>query len=151
MKAYQTITLKQIIVLLVVIIVSYGCGRSQEEITHPQLQLRNGVWYKIDTETPYTGRVVSKHPNGQKQFEWTFKDGKKEGTGTWWHENGQKLSEVAYKDGKQEGTFTAWHENGQKQNECTYKEGKREGPYTWWHENGRRNRRGPSKMANKKA
>ena len=133
-KAYPTITLKQIVILLVMIIVSYGCGQSQEEINSILAEERNGVWYKINSETPYTGRMVTKYPNGQKQHECTYKDGKQEGTGTWWHSNGQKLAEHTYKDGKLEGTLTEWHENGQKKQEVTYKDGKREG--TSWDKDG---------------
>ena len=89
-KAYQTIqdvTLKRIIILLVMIFVSYGYGQSQEEINQSQLQERSGqsqeeikasqlqertgVWYKINSETPYTGLVFVKYPNGQKQVEFT--------------------------------------------------------------------------------
>ena len=125
-KAYQTISLKQIIVLLVMIIVSYGC-----DVRQSQLQERNGLFYKINSETPYTGRMVAKYPNGQKQHECTYKDGKQEGTGTWWHSNGQKLAEHTYKDGKLEGTLTEWHENGQKKQEVTYKDGKPINKKSW--------------------
>ena len=114
MKTYKAITLKQIIVLLVMIIVSYGCGRSQENI---QLVERNGLFYEINSEVPYTGRVVGEE-------EGTWKDGKREGTHTWWHENGQKKREGEYIDGKPEGTYTSWHENGQKKEEGTNKDGK---------------------------
>ena len=137
MKAYQTITLKQIIILLVMIIVSYGCGRAQEEIDKSQLQERTGVWYKIDTEIPYTGRVFAKYPNGQK-MECTYKDGKFEGTYTLWYRTGRKRSERTWKDGKEEGTATSWHRNGQKQSERTFKDGVPEGPVTTWYENGQK-------------
>jgi antitoxin component YwqK of YwqJK toxin-antitoxin module len=122
MKAYQTITLKQIIVLLVMIIVSYGCGRSQKEITTLQLQERNGLFYKENSETPYTGLLVEYYPNGQKEKEGTYKDGKPEGPATSWYESGQKQMEGTYKDGKRDGLST-WYENGQKKREGTYKDG----------------------------
>jgi antitoxin component YwqK of YwqJK toxin-antitoxin module len=92
MKAYQTITLKQIIVLLVMIIVSYGCGVRQS-----QLQERNGLFYKINSETPYSGRMVDTYPNGQKKKECTYKAGKIEGAVTAWYENGKRKGSVPTK------------------------------------------------------
>ena len=112
MKTYKTITLKQIIVLLAIIFVSYGCGRSQEEIASSQLQNRNGIYYRMGSETPYTGRVVVKYSNGHKWEESTYKDGMLNGPYTKWRENGQKSSEWTYKDGKVEGTVTEWDNNG---------------------------------------
>jgi len=131
----QYITLKQIIVLLVMIIVSYGCGRSQENI---QLVERNGLFYEINSEVPYTGRVVGEE-------EGTWKDGKREGTHTWWHENGQKKREGEYIDGKPEGTYTSWHENGQKEAEVNCKNGNLDGPFTAWYENGQKKEEGTNK------
>ena len=40
-----------------------------------------------------------------------------------WHENGQKKFETTHKDGKKDGLETAWYENGQKQREENYKDG----------------------------
>ena len=97
-----------------------------------------GVMYEGDSETPFTGIVVAKYRNGQKWFELTCKDGKREGPATWWHPNGQKRSETPYKDGRSEGLSTSWYVNGQKQSEVTYKNGKEEGLVTKWHENGQK-------------
>ena len=41
-----------------------------------------------------------RNENGQKQFEATFKEGKRDGLWTTWHENGQKWEEETYKNGK---------------------------------------------------
>ena len=81
---------------------------------------RDGLMYEGDSETPFTGTAVSKHENGQKSFEGTYKDGRVEGLHTMWHANGQKKSEVTIKDGKVEGLVTEWHANGQKAAESTW-------------------------------
>ena len=86
-----------------------GCGKT---VDASKLVERDGLMYEGDSETPFTGTVVSKH------------------------ENGQNWSEVIYEDGKQEGPFTAWHENGKKWQEATYKDGKREGLETEWDKEG---------------
>jgi len=51
------------------------------------------------------------HPNGQKEFESTFRDGQRESLSTRWYENGQKSSEGTYLNGTRT-SGTEWDENG---------------------------------------
>ncbi len=78
------------------------------------------------------------YPNGQKESEGHYKNGKQEGLWTYWRENGQKSREYHFKDGKPEGIQTEWHENGQKLGEGNFKNGKLDGLRTWWDENGQK-------------
>ena len=72
---------------------------------------RDGLFYEVNSETPFTGAAVSKYENGRKAYEGTLKDGKLDGPGNWWHENGQKKGEVINKDGEiVSGTW--WDEEG---------------------------------------
>ena len=87
-KIRKYVALKQIIVLLAIIFVSFGCWDGKRE-------------------GPYT----EWHENGQKMREATYKDGKREGPSTWWYENGQKMREATYKDGKQVST-KKWDKEG---------------------------------------
>ena len=112
-----------------------GCGKT---VDGSKVVVRDGLVYEINSETPFTGDVVSKYENGQKEAEGTFKDGKAEGLATWWAENGQKRGEGTWKDGKLEGLLTQWHENWQKRQEGTYKDGKPEGLLTRWRKNGQK-------------
>ena len=86
-----------IFILLVFTSFLYGCTQVVET---SQLQVRDRLYYKINSETPYTGRVVDKYTNGQKRVEGTYKDGKREGLNTKWYENGQKKEELTFKDGR---------------------------------------------------
>ncbi len=79
-----------------------------------KLQSRNGIFYEINTETPFTGKVISKYPNGQKSIEANIKNGKYSGKFITWYINGQKKSVKIYKDGKLESTPDYWDENGKK-------------------------------------
>ena len=116
-----------------------------QTVDFSKLVERDGLMYEGDSETPFTGGVVAKHENGQKQMEGTFEDGKPEGLATSWHENGQKRSEVTHKDGKPEGLMTGWYDTGQKSLEVTFKDGKPEGLATSWHENGQKEMEGTFK------
>ena len=94
-------------------------NKPQAKIDEPPVQTvdfsklveRDGLMYEGDSETPFTGVMVSKHENGQKRSEVNMKDGKPEGLVTQWHENGQKLSEATYKDGKVVSE-TKWDKEG---------------------------------------
>ena len=65
-----------------------GCGGKTVDAS--KLVERDGLMYEGDSETPFTGGVVAKHENGQKESEGTYKDGKEDGPATRWYENGQK-------------------------------------------------------------
>ena len=88
--------------------------------------------YLHDEDTPFTGKVVDFHDEGQKKCEDNYKDGKEHGLETRWHINGQKKLETNWKDGKEHGLETRWHINGQKQVETNWKEGKKDGTEIWF-------------------
>ena len=115
-----------------------GCGGKTVDVS--KMVTRGGLRYEVNSETPFTGVTVSKHDNGKKMGERTYKDGKREGLTTMWYETGQKSEEVTYKDGEQEGLSTFWYVNGQKETEGTWKDGKEEGLHTFWYENGQKRR-----------
>ena len=75
-------------------------------------------WYEngkkfIEYREVETGNRTSfsYHPNGQKEGETTFKDGKEDGLHTEWHENGQKAYEGTFKDGENISK-KCWDEDG---------------------------------------
>ena len=102
-----------------------------EGVNLDKLEERESIWYLKDSETPYTGKVYSLHPNGQKSSKATFKDGKRDGPLTAWHENGQKSAELTFKDGELDGLLTEWHPNGQKRSEGNFKDGKEISSKLW--------------------
>ena len=112
--------------LLVMGIVGCGGGDdaptpndSQAKVDEPPVQTvdasklvkRGGLFYEGDSETPFTGVAVTKHENGQKELEATFKDGKDDGLSTMWRENGKKKAEATFMDGKVVSE-TKWDEEG---------------------------------------
>jgi len=134
-----------------------GCGENPEAETKPEepvaetkpkpegvkkeeLEFREGVVYLKGSDTPYTGKVYSLHPNGQKEGEINFKNGKGDGLQVSWHENGQKRGEGNFKNGEEDGLIVKWYENGQKAAEANFKDGKLDGLYLEWHENGQKER-----------
>ena len=70
-----------------------------EGVNAEELEERESIWYLKDSETPYSGKVYALHPNGQKDYEINYKDGKRDGPSVIWHKNGQKKGEANFKDG----------------------------------------------------
>lgn len=78
---------------------------------------------------------TSHYPNGQKEAQGKFKDGKMDGTWTTWYENGQKQTEEVYAENLLQSR-KRWHENGRIKEETYYKNGKLDGKKTIWDEQG---------------
>ena len=109
-----------------------------EGVNSEELEYREGFYYLLDSDTPYTGNSFTLWKNGQKQVEGNYKDGKPDGLWLKWHKNGQKRSEENWKDGKPNGLWVNWHENGQKGGQVNLKDGKQDGLRQAWHENGQK-------------
>ena len=74
-----------------------------------QLEERDGVQYLEGKR--FTGVVVWKSDNGQKKWERTFKEGKRDGLQTSWYDNGQKKWEGTFKEGEKISD-KRWNEDG---------------------------------------
>ena len=83
-------------------------------------------------------QVVKTYENGQKWSEGNFKDGKVDGSFTFWYENGKKSSEKHYKNNKRDGKWTSWYDNGQKSSERFYNNDKIEGIENYWYKKGQK-------------
>ena len=82
--------------------------------------------------------VLKTYDTGEKWYEGSFKDGKVDGSYTFWYKNGQKSYEENYKDGLRDGKFTGWYESGEKSSEKYYKNNKRDGKWISFFENGQK-------------
>lgn len=65
-----------------------------DTLSTAELQRRNGLLYKIDTDEPFTGIHADKWPNGQKKSAHHIADGKEYGTSLTWNENSQITEQV---------------------------------------------------------
>ena len=108
-----------------------------DKVINPsELQNRNGVFYAVNAESPFTGKIVKRYEDGGKQVEINYKDGKVEGSHIKWYDNGEKQGEANYENNRREGLTTLWYKNGQKSHEGNYKNGKKDGVFIKWFENG---------------
>jgi len=145
------------------ILLFLGC--SEERVINV-VQERDGLFYAVNEEQPFTGKLVvySDSSKKNKQEEAFFHDGIRIGIKTTWASDGErKLREIEYKNGlksrytrwlgngknngrKDEAYYEngelermiGWYPNGQKRTEALYQDGEPHGLSTGWHENGRR-------------
>ena len=125
--------------LVVTFIFALSCSESGREIDAEKLQKRgDGIYYAINEEEPYSGKVVEFYDRGRKKSEQTFKNGKFHGLTTTWDFHGQKKSEVGYENGMKSGPYRIWYGKGQLEVEGTYKDGKEDGKWVFWYFGGQR-------------
>jgi antitoxin component YwqK of YwqJK toxin-antitoxin module len=80
--------MKNTILILISLLFLTGVSEGKEVSS---LQDRGGVKYEINSEKPFTGRLVKKYENGQKG---------EEGFWTYWDEEGNVTKTERYKDGE---------------------------------------------------
>ena len=134
----------------------------QERLMWEDLVDKKGIKYAVGSKKPYTGRVFDNYKNKGRKLTGSFKNGKMNGSWTFWKEdgkidreeayllgekngewtlyddNGKKLKSERYSKGKKTGSSSLYHPNGQKSKEETYVNDKREGKWTSWYSNGKR-------------
>jgi len=104
--------LMKILLLITIAILSVGCGENEQVVDFDLLEEREGIRYLKDSETPYTGKVISLYENGQKEHETNFKNGEVDGLSVYWYGNGQKKHEANYRDGEKISE-NHWNEEGE--------------------------------------
>ena len=112
---------------IIISLLILSVGLSQQIITTQSYKngnVKSITYHKKTRDGIQKVKEEGYHEKGQKEFEGSYKDGKKEGLWTYWNENGQKKYEWNYKDGEEDGLKIYWYENGQKWYEGTYKDGK---------------------------
>jgi hypothetical protein len=72
---------------------------------------------------PWAGVFINRYPNGQKKKELRYRDGKMDGTCTFWYSNGVKSKQSQWKNGKHEGLWITWDESGRVTDRVVYRNG----------------------------
>ena len=108
------------ITLLAMLIAIGGCSK---EVPKDQLVERGGVYYEINSSTPFSGTTLWYHNNGQLRQEANYKDGKPDGLVTVYFENGQLRYKTEFTDGELDGLYEVYTMNGQLVDKRTYKDG----------------------------
>lgn len=82
------------------------------KIESVNLRYREGLYFKEEETTPYSGFVVKAYPSGRPLYERSYKDGKKHGPTIEWFSSGQKKYEMYYEENKRTGIWSYWDAQG---------------------------------------
>jgi uncharacterized protein len=113
--------MKRTLFFLGILLIIFAC--SSEKMNFSKLQDRNGLYYLVNEEKPYSGEVIS-YANGKTEFEGQVEKGLREGLWVYYYPSGQKKMEGSYREGLKDGNWTSWLENGQQEKVEVYKYGK---------------------------
>ncbi len=88
-----------------------------EEINSTQLEFAEGIAYRKDHQgkIPFSGVVVNYYPNGQKQNQIFYRDGRRHGKETSWYLDGELEYLVRYKEGQLQAQGSSWYAKNQDQ------------------------------------
>jgi len=109
---------------------------NQPIISIDSIKIINNIYYIVNTNQIYSGRVIDQWQNGNKKTEIRIKSGLKHGSSKEWYENGHKNSSSVWKIGTKNGYYREWHENGQPRIKGKYLEGKKHETWTTYYPNG---------------
>ena len=141
-EKYKILLLLRNIILLELLFI-FGC--TDQPINYEiDLVDKDGVYYKKDSNRPYTGPVFASYDSGSIKEEGDLKDGLLSGGWIYWNQDGNKYSEETYKEGYKEGVFILYR-NGQKHREGGYLDRKKHGLFTEWFDNGQKKQEGSFK------
>tara|TARA_Y100000817_G_C16771956_1_gene506515 strand:+ start:353 stop:859 length:507 start_codon:yes stop_codon:yes gene_type:complete len=104
--------MKKLLTIFCILILS-ACSN---EVPYGKLVLREGIYYEVNSRTPFTGIAYddfSSNPN-MGYGETKFKNGLKHGDQTSYFPNGQLAMKKTWHNGCHVGALTYWYENGQK-------------------------------------
>ena len=95
----------------------------------------------VNYHNPPDGKFERYWSNGNKRYEWEYKNGKRvDGISRGWYDDGKLKSIRTFKNGKRNGLQIEWYENGKKKFEETWKDNKLTGTSKTWFYSGRKER-----------
>lgn len=147
------------LVLVLIIILSFSSCSNETKFS--ELVNRNDIFYKVNSQSPFSGKVVDYYDldqerkksegnlvNGKFDGKWTnyypntqvknifnYSNGKKDGKEYNYQENGISISEKEYLNGIAHGTWTTFFNNGSKEKITNFKNGNKDGTYTEYFNN----------------
>ena len=102
--------MKRLLLIVLPLLLIVGCSKPINDETLIEM---GRLKYHPETKELYSGEVFQNRMGGEKEFEGSYKDGKKDGVWITWYENGQKSDEGTFKDGELI-EWTSWDKYGNK-------------------------------------
>ena len=115
--------MKKLVVVLCTLLVC-SCTK---ELSSEQIFEINGLSYEVDSQAPFTGKVIDFHENGQLEKQEIYQDGALNGSRETYYANGQIEKKEFYKGGIEDGPWEFYYADGQVKKKESYKDGKPDG------------------------
>ncbi len=112
------------------------CGCRGKKVDKSKLVKRGQLAYEVNSEKPFTGKMIERFEDGREKGVMEFRDGEPHGEYTVWYVNWQKAVEGQYRDGKMEEEWTFRYDTGRKREEGEYRDGRKHGKWLFWDEDG---------------
>lgn len=93
----------------------FSCG-DKIEVHISNTIMFEGILYKMNSEDPFSGIVYNTYPDGIREYEGEYKDGKPNGLLTYWYNNGNIMREGRLEDGMPVRRWITYKEDGTVQN-----------------------------------
>ena len=118
------------IFFLFILLINYSFTQSGKIV--PSIVEHDGIVFKSNEESPYTGKVSIYWQNDQIKEEGLYRNGVKSGLWKYWHETGNPNSKGIFRNNLKTGVWLEWYENGNKKSKALYQDGLLiDGPYKW--------------------
>jgi antitoxin component YwqK of YwqJK toxin-antitoxin module len=104
--------------------------------TLAQMERKNGRWFIMSTQTPYTGQFIEFYMNGRLKGKGNFKDGLADGLRTAYFQDGKTRYIRNYVNGLENGEFKQFFANGKIEQEGIFKDAKEDGIWKLWYSTG---------------
>ena len=90
----------------------FSCGETLEADISQTVQFEGRI-YLLKSEEPFSGILYHNYPNGKKEYETSYKNGKPNGDLIYWYESGNLMRKGQLKDGTPVGRWTYYDSTGQ--------------------------------------
>ena len=89
----------------------FACGEKTEVDIINTVQFEGKI-YCLNEEQAFSGIVFNEYPDGQREYEGLYKNGKPNGNLVYWYENGSIKREGRLKNGSPIGKWTYYNPDG---------------------------------------
>lgn len=100
--------MKRFIFLLAVMAPFAHAAASVDSIPESDLKEQNGLYYRNDADTPFTGLAIVRFGDGQLRSETWYRSGKRDGSSTSWFDDGHVKNISEYREGQRHGEWITW-------------------------------------------
>lgn len=127
---------KYILFIAISILVQIACKKTiQKSGQYPNGAKKYEITYEVHSQDSVKIKETKWYTDGQKEYEGSFKDNKRNGTWTYWYANGKIWTTCEYLNGQKHGVTEIFHQNGIRKMKGQYKYNQMTGSWSFFDQN----------------